>query len=357
MYLARRISLACTALSLLTGTAISQTVKVVGHRGASTLAPENTLASFQKAIDLGVDYLELDVWNSLDDSLMVIHDNSLTRTTNGTGIVTAQTYSQLRRYSAGAWFAPEFTAERIPTLREVLTLAKANNSKAAVEIKNTNETTKLVNLVAAMEMNSSVTIACFYISALGEAKKLYPDLHILYYVDPVTQSAIDTLKSLGGGIIGSGSGNTQAMIDYAHQQGIEFWPWTIDSTADMKKFMAMNVDAIITNYPQVLIPLVRPTGVQDGKACTAPDRFSVANFPNPFNASTTIRYSVSVTTPVTIAVYNLLGQEIITLMRDRLHPPGEYSFVWEERNLSSGAYIVQMKTRSRAVGTLAVMTK
>ena len=93
---------------------------VVGHRGASGRAPENTLVSFEQAIALGVDAIELDVHLSRDGHLVVIHDQNLARTTNGQGLVHEHSLAELQALDAGGWFGPSFTGERIPTFEEVL---------------------------------------------------------------------------------------------------------------------------------------------------------------------------------------------------------------------------------------------
>src|SRR3972149_9393656 len=99
-------------------------VMVIAHRGFSGQAPENTLASFKKARELGSDMIELDVRFSKDGHMVVMHDDTLDRTTNGRGKVADYTLKELKQLDAGSWFAPQFSDERIPNLNEVLELAK-----------------------------------------------------------------------------------------------------------------------------------------------------------------------------------------------------------------------------------------
>lgn len=99
-------------------------IMVIAHRGFSGQAPENTLASFQKAVELGSDMIELDVRFSKDGQVVVIHDDTIDRTTNGRGKVADYTLKELKQFDAGSWFAPQFSGERIPTLKEVLELVK-----------------------------------------------------------------------------------------------------------------------------------------------------------------------------------------------------------------------------------------
>ena len=338
--------------------ATAQRAKVIGHRGVSSLAPENTLASFQKAIELGVDYIELDVWDSLDDSLMVIHDNDINRTTNGTGFVTALTYLQLRRYSAGSWFAPEFAAERIPTLREVLTLAGDMNTKACIEIKNTQATAAVVNLVTAMGMDTSVFIMCFSLSALQETRQIRPNIPVVYLVEPVTQSAMDTLGAVGGQVVASGSGNTQAMIEYAHQHGIAFWPWTIDIPAKMIEYIGLGVDAIITNYPQTLIAIEDSLSTGVGQLAQQPSpQGTLAVFPNPFNSSAIVHFTLPSSSVVSLEVFNILGQCVATLVDGQTYMPGEYTVRWNAGDIAGGSYVIVMRSDDGARAQRTVVLK
>ena len=98
--------------------------KLVGHRGALEVAPENTLASFQRALDDGVDVIEMDIRLSGDGHVVVMHDGTVDRTTNGTGLVSEMSVAQLKRLDAGAWFDARYVGERIPTLAEVLAWAR-----------------------------------------------------------------------------------------------------------------------------------------------------------------------------------------------------------------------------------------
>ena len=108
--------------------------EIIAHRGAKSLAPENTISAFAAAIDMGVDYIELDVRKSLDDSLMVMHDATVNRTTNFSGGLNTFTYAQLKNMDAGSYFSNDFTGEEIPTLYEVLHFARGK-TKICIELK------------------------------------------------------------------------------------------------------------------------------------------------------------------------------------------------------------------------------
>ena len=107
---------------------------IIAHRGASGLAPENTLAAIKKAIELKADLIEIDVHQTKDSIIVVIHDKKINRTTSGKGRVKDLFYKEIRRYDAGKWFDPKFEGERVPTLEEVLRLVHGQ-TKLLIEIK------------------------------------------------------------------------------------------------------------------------------------------------------------------------------------------------------------------------------
>ncbi len=108
---------------------------IIGHRGLPCLAPENTLASFQKAIEQRFSCVEFDVQMTQDGHLVVFHDETLERTTNGSGRVEQHTLAELKKLEAGSWFSPAFLGTRIPTLREVLSLLAMHRIQANIELK------------------------------------------------------------------------------------------------------------------------------------------------------------------------------------------------------------------------------
>src|SRR5688572_11167984 len=111
-------------------------VWVVGHRGAMGYRPENTLASYEHALELGADWIECDVHLSRDGVPVVIHDETLDRTTNGHGLVRDHSLAELKRLDAGAWFGAEYAGERLLTLHELLEWARARDTVVDVEVKN-----------------------------------------------------------------------------------------------------------------------------------------------------------------------------------------------------------------------------
>lgn len=239
----------CTSISTL-----DAYTKVIGHRGASSVAPENTLASFQQAADFHADYFELDVYLSKDDSLVVIHDKSVNRTTNGSGFVTLMTFEQLRELDAGSWFDPQFAGEKIPTLKEALLLGRENNTKVCIEIKGskTGIVEKIVDLVEKLDMQKKVIIFGFSYAQVSLARQLDPTIPALYLVDNISQQNIDKAAEIGAQAVGAGDEVDLQTLNYAHAKNIEIWRWTINGAAKMSDLLALGIDGIITNYPQLL---------------------------------------------------------------------------------------------------------
>lgn len=157
---------------------------LVAHRGASGLAPENTMAAFELAVQGGADIIELDVRLSADGHVVVIHDDRLQRTTNGRGAVVSTALAELQTLDAGTWFDPRFANETIPTLAQVLTWARGPDPPMTlmIELKGDSQTLacglveKSVQLIAEREMREDVMLISFYHPCLTQAKAVAPDI-------------------------------------------------------------------------------------------------------------------------------------------------------------------------------------
>jgi len=253
-------------LVLISGVVIGQKPAVIAHRGGSSLAPENTLAAFETADLLHCDYYELDVQLSLDDSLMILHDASVDRTTNGTGYLASMTYSQLRQLDAGSWFGAKFTGEKIPTLFESLTIAKnsAGNTGVVIELKSgeTRLAVKTVALIQSMGLQSRVIVSSFNQWQIEQVKSIDPAISVQRFAS-ATNTEIDQVEAIGGEWIGSGGSFSQSMVDYAHSKSVKFNAWTINTASQMVSLIAMGVDGITTDYSDVLLSIIDQTPPSD----------------------------------------------------------------------------------------------
>ena len=234
---------------------------VLGHRGASHAAPQNTLAAFRKAADVGADGIELDVHLSRDGVPVVIHNNSVDSTTDGTGLVREFTLEQLKALDASVHFeAPDsvasFAGERIPTLEEVLAEVGAR-VLVNIELK-AGQTVALVSavvdLIRRMEMADRVWFSSFKPYALYRARALAPDIPcgLLYgplnpgtlLLKPFTpHEALHPYKDMV----------TKRGVRRAHDRGLRVFTWTLDDPAVARKFAAWGVDGIITNEPAEIL--------------------------------------------------------------------------------------------------------
>ena len=145
----------------------------IAHRGASGSAPENTLAAFKKAIEIGVDAVELDLHGTADGEIVVIHDPSLDRTTNLHGSVNQATLETIKRADAGGWFASEFVGEPVPTLVEALECI-GGNTIAVLEIKDATIGEAVVKKINEMDALEKVVLISFHTSVLREVRALDP---------------------------------------------------------------------------------------------------------------------------------------------------------------------------------------
>ena len=228
--------------------------EIIAHRGAKSLAPENTISAFAAAIDMGVDYIELDVRKSLDDSLMVMHDSTVNRTTNFSGGLNTFTYAQLKNMDAGSYFSNDFTGEEIPTLYEVLHFARGK-TKICIELKDPNIEVRAVNLIQQMNLVNDVVLFSFDLNQLQLIKLINPAIKVCYLQHLISLNDIDDLININGEYVGSGGDPPMSSILYANYFGVDFWKWTINSTEEMKHRMTQGINGIITDYPQDLICL------------------------------------------------------------------------------------------------------
>lgn len=228
---------------------------IFAHRGASARHPENTLAAFRAAIQLGADGIELDAQLTRDQEVVVFHDPSLERTTNGTGLVREHTFAELSLLSAGSWMHPRFASCRIPHLREVLTLVKPTRLQVIVELKNflvpqPDLEARVIQLLRMHDMEHRTIISSFNFNSLLQVKKLAPAVRtaLLYFGhlrepwELARQYQTDQLHVPKEEI-------TPALIKQSHRHGLEVMGWTVNRPETMLHFGKLGIDGIITNYP------------------------------------------------------------------------------------------------------------
>ncbi len=232
----------------------SAQTKIIAHRGFSGIAPENTLISFQKAIECGADYFELDVHKTKDDSIVVIHDASVDRTSSNDmkGEIAKMTYSELTAVRVGysEEFGDKYKNEKIPTLREALELAKGK-IKVCIEIKVYDVEKEVLKIVNDLEVNDDVIIFSFYYPVLAGIRELDKNISTLYLINTADNAIINDAKAIESNAIGVGSGTdiTKEFLDIAHNSGMKVWKWTVNDEDEMQRLIDIGVDGLITDFP------------------------------------------------------------------------------------------------------------
>ena len=219
----------------------SKRVLLIGHRGASKMAPENTLKAFQKAIDLKADYVEFDVHQSMDGELIVIHDPNTFRSTGHRGSIKKMTLQEIKELDAGE-------GEQIPTLEELITLAKGRIG-LQLEIKASGMAQKIVAALQKADLIESTIVSSFIHNELSKVQKMNPNIKLAPLLlgirkNKTLQKAIDHKY---GYLHPQYKLITKAFLDAAHEKDIKVNAWTVDSRDDMEKLIAMGIDGIITN--------------------------------------------------------------------------------------------------------------
>ncbi len=247
----------------------------VAHRGGSHLAPENTLAAFRTALTLPIDAIELDVQMSSDGHIIVFHDYTVERLTNGEGNILALDFAYLRSLNAAAHFAggwPE--PQRIPTLREVLDFARAR-TQVYIEIKPSKRdgvygryptiAETVVNEVRATGMLDKVLVMSFDLSILPLLKSLEPSIQTGALISEDTwkpdgegtfEILVNQVSMLGANWINMDSDLfTADMPAIAHKHGFKIGTWTVNTIEELRRFAAAGVDSLTTDRPDLFSQL------------------------------------------------------------------------------------------------------
>jgi len=230
---------------------------ILGHRGASKYAPENTMAAFEMALEMGADGFELDTMLSADGVPVVIHDERLERTTNGSGRVASKTLKRLRQLDAGSWLGERYSGERIPLLEDVLANFKGR-ALINIELKNYSHpfdglTQKVLDLVKRNDMMEQILISSFFPG----------NITFLQRTEPKIQAALLTTGGVFGRVLASRrftflsrqvihphkSICTRPYVAEQHQNNRKVNAWTVNEAEEIRELTLNGVDGIITDDP------------------------------------------------------------------------------------------------------------
>ncbi|MDM5224393.1 glycerophosphodiester phosphodiesterase family protein [Peribacillus sp. NJ11] len=231
----------------------------IAHRGASGYAPENTIAAFDKALEMKVDYIEIDVQRSKDGELVVMHDNKVDRTTDGTGYIKDLTFEQLRSLDAGSWKGEQFTGEKISTFGEVLDRYHGKIG-ILIELKSPelypgieeSVAQELIERNLDYPQNEKIIIQSFNFESMKKIDALLPKVPIGVLTSSkahTTEQALEDFATYADyfnpiyGIV------TEDLVNQVHSHGMKISSWTVRSHESAEFLLSMNVDAIITDFP------------------------------------------------------------------------------------------------------------
>jgi glycerophosphoryl diester phosphodiesterase len=239
-------------------------VWIVGHRGAMGYRPENTLASYEYALVLGADWVECDVHLSRDGVLVVMHDETVDRTTNGHGLVRDHTLEELKQLDAGSWFAPEYKDQRVLTLEELLDWARQRDTVVDIEVKNAplyypGIEEAVVSALQKTRMVEQAIAISFDHRAVGKIKALDRS---------VATGVLYAGRPADGGLGLARLVNADALLPHyayvtpedvaaAHAAGLAVAPWATSDPIILGKLIQAGVDGIGTNHPDVLYRLLK----------------------------------------------------------------------------------------------------
>jgi len=239
----------------------------IAHRGASAAAPPNTLAAFEKAVELGADGIEFDVHLSADGVLVVIHDFNVDDTTDGSGRVAEMTLAQLKQLDAGSRFDPAFAGERIPTLEEVLETVGSrlllNIELKCFSLRDNGLERAVITQVRRHNLDNRVLLSSFNPLSLRRAKKIAPRIPVgLLYAPwlplPLRRAWLAPL------VPHEARHPEHTLVDahymaWARRRGYRVNAWTVNDPNEMRRLIDLGVDGIITPVPDVLHSVLKTT--------------------------------------------------------------------------------------------------
>ncbi len=230
---------------------VSNNIDIIAHRGAAGKAPENTIAAFHQAIDDGADWIEIDVQETADGEIVVIHDSDFMKLADRELKVWDSTFKQIRDIDVGSWFNPRFADERVPGLAEVLDIA-AGKTGVFIELKYYGHDQRLeervVEIVEAAEMVPDITIMSLNYEGIQKVRKLRPN----WRIGLLSATAIGNLNQLDADFFAPSTGMaTPAFIRSAQESGKQVFVWTVNDPVSLIRMIIRGADGVITDEPEM----------------------------------------------------------------------------------------------------------
>lgn len=241
---------------------------IIGHRGASAVAPENTMAAFREALAVGADGIEFDVRLTRDRVPVVIHDSTLRRTGGVPHRVADLTWVEISKVDVGSWFAGTFANETIPSLAELFKLFQSNNSTLYLEMKCDSPAGQrplaeaCVKTIDEHALKSRVVVECFQLPALKILQEIDPDIKTVALFEPsFTNPSVLSDQKIINQATGIGAAALalhhrlarESLVQKAKAAALHVAVWTVDDPVWIERARAIGVDALITNNPAVML--------------------------------------------------------------------------------------------------------
>lgn len=248
----------------------SWSVVLVGHRGLAPGYPENTLAAYRNNIELGVDMMEIDLRGTKDGEIVILHDDTVDRTTNGEGDVTALTLAEVKELDAGSYVSQEFASERIPTYEEVLKLVKGTDVKLLLDIKESEvlDKERIVRLTEAYGAELDVIVGVRSLDDLAEFRALNPNLRTLGFIpsivdmDEFAEAGVDILRFWPEWVSAD-----PLIVEEAHRLGKPVWSTSGEAgQEELTDLIKLGVNGFLTDVPEELAALLQQVQQERGTA-------------------------------------------------------------------------------------------
>ena len=235
---------------------------VIAHRGASAYAPENTLASFYKAIELGAHGIETDLQKTKDGVIVLFHDNVLDKKSDKKGAVADYTWAELREADVGSWFSQQYTSERLITFEQFLIFFGRRDLLFDIELKSLfteSEVREIIRLIDEHGARKKTTITSFVFDNLETARDVDRNIGIGYILNrKIDNEVIRQLESIDGRqLCPRAELITPDHVKLAHHHGLEVNVWGIWNVEIMNDMIALGVDGIIIDFPDKLIEALK----------------------------------------------------------------------------------------------------
>ena len=248
--------------------------EVVAHRGFSAVAPENTLVAIRKAIEAGATGCEFDVYAAKDGPVVLMHDATVNRTTDGIGRVTSLTVAELRRLDAGSWKDHRYTGESVPTLEEALKILKGSGCQAIIEIKMEGISKRVVETVRAAGMLDQAAVIAFSAAVVKEVRTLEPRLPCAWLSGekiegtPVQKAdwVAKRARQYNTNMVDlSYKMLSPEMLEELKKRGLIVWTWTVNDPVIMEGLVRWGIQSITTDRPDLAVKLLQRAAGRNSK--------------------------------------------------------------------------------------------